>query len=161
MIAALKQKLPAEFNKESRLFLNMILDEDQLLNTQEGFLLGRWIAAARTLGKKNVHKQLLERNARTLITVWGPRPGLIDYSAREWAGMLRNFYFPRWHLWVRQQQSILMGKATEPVDYFVWAQKWTRGNTEFPTATTGDSILEAKRIINKYKGMFQEANQWL
>ncbi len=161
MIDALKTKSRVEFNRQSQIFLNMILDEDQLLNTQEGFLLGRWIADARALGKTAIQKQLLEHDARTLITVWGPKPGLLDYSAREWAGMLKNFYFPRWLLWVRQQQSILHDNAPKPVDYFAWAQKWTLENTQLPTVTTGDSILQAKHIARKYKFMFQEAGQWL
>jgi alpha-N-acetylglucosaminidase len=159
MIAALKQKLPAEFDKESHLFLNMILDEDRLLKTQEGFLLGHWIAAARAFGETTGPRQLLERDARTLITVRGPKPGWIDYSGREWAEMLRNFYFPRWQLWVRQQQSILKGNSPQTVDYFAWARARTYQHITFSAVATGDSIREARRIINKYKSMFQEANQ--
>ena len=159
MIAALKQKLPAEFDKESHLFLNMILDEDRLLKTQEGFLLGHWIAAARAFAETTGPRQLLETDARTLITVWGPKPGWIDYSGREWVEMLRNFYFPRWQLWVRQQQSILKGNSPQTVDYFAWARARTYQHITFSAVATGDSIREARRIINKYKSIFQEANQ--
>lgn len=40
-------------------------------------------------------------NARTLLTTWGNRHaanvgGLHDYAHREWSGMLRDFYYPRW-----------------------------------------------------------------
>ena len=49
-----------------------------------------------------------------------------DYSARQWAGMLKNFYFQRWHLWIRQQQSILAGREGGKINWFTWARKWTR-----------------------------------
>ena len=161
MMEAHKKKLPAEFEKQSRIFLNMILDEDRLLNTQEGFLLGRWIADARRLSRSVDEKLLLEHNARTLLTVWGPRPGLADYAAREWAGMLRSFYFPRWNLWVREQRNILKGQAASPVSYFDWALNWTTGKTEFSPKPFGDSIIEARRIVNKYRSMLKEAGQWI
>lgn len=161
MVQALKGSNHQEFQRQSQLFLSMILDQDKLLATQRGFLFGRWIAAARALGNTAGEKTLLERNARTLITVWGPKPGLEDYSAREWAGMLRNFYFPRWHLWVRQQQNILKGQAVPGANWFGWAQKWTRRQTSFPLVPSGDSVIEARRIEKKYEPMLRDAGRWL
>ena len=161
MVQALRTSNYQKFEGHSQLFLNMILDQNELLATQSGFLLGQWIAAARALGNTAGEKTLLERNARTLVTVWGPKPGLEDYSAREWAGMLRNFYFPRWHLWVRQQRNILKGHAVPGVNWFDWARKWTLQQTVFPTTSSGDSILEAKRIEKKYEPMLRDAGRWL
>ena len=161
MIAALKAAHQPAFDRQSRLFLNMILDQDKLLATQDGFLLGRWLAAARAFGDNVAHTTLLERNARTLITVWGPQPGLADYSAREWAGMLKNFYFQRWHLWIRQQQSILAGREGGKINWFTWARKWTRQRTTFPDTPSGDSVQEAHRIGSRYTPLLKQAGWWL
>lgn len=161
MVQALKASNHQEFGRQSQLFMNMILDQDKLLATQSGFLLGRWIATARALGNTAGKKALLERNARTLITVWGPKPGLEDYSAREWAGMLRNFYFQRWRLWVLRQGNILKGDAAPAINWFDWARKWTLQQTLFPTAPRGDSIIETRRIGKKYEPMLRDAGWWL
>ena len=160
MTAALRTAHREEFARQSRLFLNMILDQDKLLGTQSGFLLGQWLAAAESLGNNAGEKALLRRNARTLITVWGPKPGLADYSAREWADMLRHFYFQRWQLWIRHQSNRLAGHTTPPINWFDWAQKWTHQQSQFPDTPTGDSIVEAQRIKEKYTPMLKEAGYW-
>lgn len=151
----------AGFASESHTFLEMISDLDRLLATQSEFLLGRWIAAARALGGTLVHKNQLEQNARTLITVWGPHPGLEDYSKREWSGMLKDFYAARWKLWIREQDRLLAGQQAQAIDWFDWEQAWTRQRTVFPIVTTGDPIVEVRRIEKKYEPMLRDAGRWL
>ncbi|MGC9259964.1 MAG: alpha-N-acetylglucosaminidase [Phycisphaerae bacterium] len=161
MVQALKASDHQGFERQSQLFLSMILDQDKLLATQSGFLLGRWIAAARALGNTAGEKTRLERNARTLITVWGPKPGLEDYSAREWAGMLKNFYFQRWHLWIRQQQGVPASREGGKINWFTWAPEWTRQQTTFPNTPSGDSVQEALRIGRRYTPLLKQAGWWL
>ena len=37
------------------------------------------------------------RGAATLVTIWGPdEPEIFDYAWREWSGLIRRFYLPRW-----------------------------------------------------------------
>lgn len=39
-----------------------------------------------------------ERNARTIITVWGDTPNLSDYANRDWDGLVETFYKVRWQM---------------------------------------------------------------
>ena len=90
-------------------FLQLILDTDRLLGTNRIFRLGNWTetarrAAAEVNGATTATPDWYELdNARTLITTWGDRGasewGLRDYSYRQWQGMLRDFYYPRWRYW--------------------------------------------------------------
>ena len=42
----------------------------------------------------------MERNARTLVTLWGPeQSGLHEYAYRLWGGLVGAFYLPRWTRW--------------------------------------------------------------
>lgn len=97
----------ATFRRESNRFLQLILELDNLLDKHPMFRLERWISMARAVaqeveGDKEATADWLEfANARTLITTWGPEQpseaaGLHDYSYREWHGMLKDFYYPRW-----------------------------------------------------------------
>jgi len=105
----------AQFNTLKEQFLQLILDTDQLLGTNRLFRLGRWTTSARAMAKETMRfvrkgEKVSEEdladwleyaNARTLITTWGDfnnseYGGLRDYSYRQWNGMLRDFYYPRW-----------------------------------------------------------------
>ena len=54
----------------------------------------KWIEQARDLGIATEVKDYYEMNARRLVTTWGG--DLNDYSCRNWAGLLSNYYFERW-----------------------------------------------------------------
>lgn len=98
------------FQRRREAFLGLILDIDRLLGTHRLFRLGNWTQTARQAATE-VEGWTAETqdwyeldNARTLITTWGgaeasEHGGLRDYSYREWQGMLRDFYYPRWKYW--------------------------------------------------------------
>ena len=157
MIQRSEAKDSLGFAAESKIFLEMILDLDRLLATQSNFLLGRWLAQARSRGDSAAEKALLERNAKTLITVWGPKPGLEDYSRREWSGMLSTFYAGRWKLWIHLKLNELAGKKPAPINWFKWEQAWTRQRMDFPTIPSGNSIAEVRRIAATYAGLIRQS----
>lgn len=51
---------------------NLLADLDHLLSSNDRFLVGRWIADAKSWGTDFVETALLEYNARNQITLWGP-----------------------------------------------------------------------------------------
>ncbi len=160
MEKALQAKDPGTFKREASLFLEMILDQDRLLATQQQFLLGKWISEARGLGTTVADKDLLEQNARTVITVWGPEvpaQSLHDYSNREWSGLLTSFYYERWKLWIDVQLKGLRVGSTEPVDWFKWEEAWTRQRDSFPSTPVGDSVAQAQRIAGKYSTLLKQS----
>lgn len=152
--------------KHSARFLNVISDMDRLLATEESFLLGRWLESAKKWGETEKEKALYEWNARNLITLWHGKLGttLHDYSARQWSGLLEDFYKKRWSMffdYVEQQA----GKNKEPdLEAFVenvreWEWKWMTANNAYPTKTTGNPVEEARRIYDLYYQQILQAYQ--
>eukprot|EP01052_Picozoa_sp_SAG31_P012333 SAG31_NODE_719_length_12605_cov_22.378858_11_plen_344_part_00 len=83
---------------------------DELLGSNENYLLGRWIADARAYGQVDDDRRLLEFNARNQVTLWGEAllipgkhggltpPGPQDYAGKTWQGLFQDFYLPRQQL---------------------------------------------------------------
>ena len=90
---------------------------DALLNTREDRRLESWVTQARRWGKSDAESSFLDSNSRLIITFWG-WPELSDYACREWAGLTRDYYLPRWMTWLEARMS---GQAFSTE---VWEQTW-------------------------------------
>ena len=123
-----------EFRKGCKSFLDLILEMDRMLARNRDFTLDKWTRSARSIcdeveGTDDKDRDWMEWNARTLISVWGPREaaekgGLKDYSNRMWAGLLKDFYYPRWEKFF---QSLEDGDKDEcSVDWFRTDSLWSR-----------------------------------
>jgi alpha-N-acetylglucosaminidase len=55
-------------------------------------LLRRWIEMARAWGQTAEEKNLMEFNARNLVTLWGPRGEIADYASKQWSGLIADYY---------------------------------------------------------------------
>lgn len=75
-------------------FEALMLGADRLLCSYPTLNLENWLAQARNWGSTPELKDYYEKNARRIVTVWGPP--VDDYSARIWSGLLRDYYLPRW-----------------------------------------------------------------
>jgi alpha-N-acetylglucosaminidase len=81
--------------------LDILGDLDEVLMTNEHFLLSNWIRSARALaGNDHQYADLLEYNARNQITLWGPQGQNNDYAAKDWGGLVRTYYLVRWQTFV-------------------------------------------------------------
>ena len=38
-------------------------------------------------------------SAKNQVTLWGPNGEINDYSAREWSGLVGDYYYGRWNLY--------------------------------------------------------------
>lgn len=165
MIAALDRKDPRAFRKSSALFLDLLTAQDSLLSTEPSFSVQTWIDAARALGHDRVQKELLEDNARRIVTTWGPRAaseegGLRDYAHREWHGLLRGVYLPRWQRWIEEQTRALATGAdtaadtdtadTADIDWFAMDDAWVRSRTRYRLNPTAQSVPLALALIRKF-----------
>ena len=81
------------------IMLQIIDDSDKILSDFEYFRLDFWINSARKYGLDEEERDYMELNARNLITRWGPNGEINDYSAREWNGLLTNYYKKRWKIY--------------------------------------------------------------
>ena len=137
-------------------FLGLMRDIDELLGTRREFLLGRWLSDAKRWATNDTERKLYEWNARSLITLWGPRESILhEYSQREWSGMLDGFYGPRWQTFFAALDKSLADK--KPVDEKQleeklrdWDAAWTRATETYADAPTGDSVAISQRLWDKY-----------
>ena len=149
--------IPA-FKKSTKLFLDIIRDTDELLSADEHWLLGTWIESARDKGKTAAEKMLMEVASRKQITIWSHRPdSLDDYAHRQWGGLMRDYYLPRWQSFFDLHLDILEErKSPQSLNTFYRDLRANRDvafsqeTKKYPTTVTGDTTKIAARIINRY-----------
>ncbi|MFI1979570.1 alpha-N-acetylglucosaminidase [Streptomyces wedmorensis] len=124
----------------------------RLVGADRRFLVGPWLAAARSWGTDPAERDRLEYDARSILTTWADRgpsetAGLHDYANREWDGLLRDVYAPRWAAFFeRLDGALVSGKAPEPVDWFAMDDAWARAHRLYPTEPTGDPVALAGEV---------------
>lgn len=144
-----------EFDVITGRFIQLLKDQDKLLSTREEFMLGPWLASARSLGRSTVEKDLFEWNARMLITLWGPETSAVvlrDYSHREWSGLISSFYEPRWTLFFETlREALICGEAPSELDWYSWEADWVRDTGKHFLLEPQGNIQEVvKHIISAY-----------
>lgn len=144
------------FDRASTRFLELILLQDKLLATRSEFKVGNWIEKARNLGDTTEEKDLYEWNARVQITTWGNRTaanngGLRDYAHKEWNGLLKDFYYNRWKIWIEQQKAQLNGSPAKDIDFYAIEEKWTQQKNPYSSQPEGDVLETAKEIYNQIR----------
>ena len=152
------------YAKRRDVYLQLLLDVDQLLNTNKNYQLGRWTNMARDIanevsGTTEADKQWLElNNARTLITTWGDRNasegGLRDYSYREWGGMMKDFYYPRWKAFFDNRE-----KGEAQPDWFTHDWNWAHNaQLSYSSTPMGNTAEVANALFAKYFAVVTLAN---
>ncbi len=152
--------------------LDLSDDLDELLATRRELLLGRWLRDARRWATSDAERVLYEWNARTQITLWGPQDSMLhEYAAKQWAGLMRGFYGPRWRLFVRELDAALAaGKPLDSAGFErtlrAWEDRWTHAtvDTDVPSAATnsfaieprGDAVAVSRRLLARYGPQFFE-----
>ena len=146
----------AGFKTTSDEFLGLIDDMDKLLGTRSEFLLGKWLSDARSIGHTQQEKDIYEHNARNQITLWGNKDCRIrDYACKQWNGMMRGFYKPRWERFFDTVSAAIRQGVEYDEKSFVeaskeWEWEWTLGHEEYPDEPEGSEIEECCRIWEKY-----------
>lgn len=163
MICSYNSKDTAALRIHSNRFLNLILIQDTLLSSRPEFMVGRWIGQARSSGETPEEKDWLEWNARVQITTWGNRTasdegGLHDYAHKEWSGLLADFYYRRWKIWIDRLQAmaetadVLSEKnpseegPEKKIDFYSIEEQWTLKHDKYPSEATCSPVETAIRI---------------
>ena len=134
---AYKNRDIKEMKRQVKLANQLFDDVDALLNTHPAFMLGPWIESARTWGTTKEEKDYYERQARTILTIWGG-PILNDYANRMWGGLVKDYYAKRWNLFfdavlkaAKQGKEFDEKAFGEELSKFEHA--WTLKHTKYPT----------------------------
>lgn len=159
LAAAFEAKDVIAFRKWADKFLRLIDDTDTLLAAEPTFTVGNWInkAKARAAFYDDFSKMLFEFNARALITTWaGSRQasddgGLRDYSNKQWAGLTKDFYAPRWARWLKDRTDELEGRRPAAIDWFRFENRWTWETKDYSAdASDLDWKKAVKTVLKQY-----------
>lgn len=139
------------FINHSNEFLEIIDDQDRLLSTIQGFMLGTWLREARELGSTEKEKNQFEYNARVQLTTWSFQDSnLHEYAHKEWAGLLKDFYKPRWEMFFEYLNNLLNDDQTEAPDYYKFEDQWNNENKKYNNKPKEVPTKVTKELYNKY-----------
>ena len=141
------------FEENAALLMEYYELQDDLTGTDSHCLLGSWLEMARAEGQTPAEKAYMEFQARTLLTLWGDRDGsgeLHDYAAREWNGLLRDFYKPRWQSFINILRCSMV-TGNKPLDYNRYDAEYffTTLSKKYPAKPKGDLKQILSEIQNK------------
>lgn len=119
---------------------------DRLLCSHPTLRLENWLAYARNWGDTPVLKDYYEKNARRIVTIWGPP--VDDYSARIWSGLLRDYYLPRW------KHYFAAKRTGQDFEWAAWERDWVeekRGLSE--TEPYSDVLSGCVELMERAKNV--------
>lgn len=149
----------AALKKIQSIFESMLNDMDDVLQTNDKFLLGKWIASAKLVATNQLEEQMYEYNARNQITTWGPNGEIVDYAHKQWSGIVRDYCLARWQvLFVELKLSIEKkngkfsdGKCRQKIFKQV-EEPFTVAQKEYITEAQGNTINISQRILQNWRG---------
>lgn len=177
---AYQQTNAAALKAASQRFLDLADDLDTLLATRREFLLGSWLEDAKHWATSEAERRQYERNARLLITVWGPAHKddamLFDYSNRQWSGLIHGFYRPRWKQFLDYLAAQPAGPGrfddrnvytsygrpgddSSPFyrDLSRWERDWCDGSETFSSRPHGDPVAISHQLLEKWSPLKDDA----
>ena len=153
-----------ELEKQIKIFLAIMDDQDRLLATQPEFLLGKWIHDATQFGNDPASKAYYEKDACVLITTWGNEGnGIIDYASRDLSGLISSYYMQRWEMFFEKLRESLknntpldMDSINKEMAHFEW--NWTNEQHQFSDEPLGNPLELVREIHKKYSKLFNISN---
>ena len=144
------------FRLESKRFLELLEDIDRLLLTRKEFLLGRWLEEAKRWGRNEQETRRLEWNARNVLVLWGDRNAEVhDYARKEWSGLIRGLYIPRFKLLFKKAEKAIIEEKSFDIESYeqdvrTLEEQWAEKSDIFPSKPEGNPVLTAFNLLKKY-----------
>ncbi|KAH8412433.1 hypothetical protein KR009_001982 [Drosophila setifemur] len=146
-----KRQVP-RFEFLSSKLLQLFDDLELILASGSNFLLGTWLEQAKQVGDR----ANFEFNARNQITAWGPKGQILDYACKQWSGLVRDYYKPRWSLFLEDVNVALHSKR--PFNGTAFKQKvsqqielpFSNRTDIYPLQPTGNSWFISQTIFEKW-----------
>ncbi|XP_058053738.1 alpha-N-acetylglucosaminidase [Anopheles bellator] len=155
-----RRKNIERFGLHANQFLELLADLDRLLASEQHFLLGPWLTAAREFGETPLQRQKYEYNARIQITLWGPQGQIVDYANKQWAGMVQDFFVPRWRVFLTELGIALAANGTASDSRIrdkVFRNvelPFTTDDKRYATVASGeDPVRLARSLYNKWSSI--------
>lgn len=126
-------------------FVALMEGMDKLLTLHPTLRLDKWLQFADRCGTTEKKKEQYLRNAKRIITVWGPP--VDDYAARIWSGVIKEYYLPRWEFYFDA-----LKKQKDMNIYEDFEKKWVGNSMPFIVSKSDEGIiLQAYKLIEKAK----------
>lgn len=110
---AFDSKKKRVFIQQKNKFLGYIRQSALLLNTCDDFLLGQYMQGIKNRATNEKDEKQLRRSLLQLFSTWRTDISVLnDYSHRQFAEMMGQYYLPRWDAFFQSQLLIMEGKAT-------------------------------------------------
>ncbi|XP_055628471.1 alpha-N-acetylglucosaminidase [Toxorhynchites rutilus septentrionalis] len=143
----------------SQMFQQLLKDLNRLLRSDEHFLLGRWLESAKALGQTSLERQKYEYNARNQITLWGPQGQIVDYANKQWAGVVEDFFLPRWRMFLSEMEAALKDNRTlnetkvRSKIFRLIELAFSTDNKRYPVAAEGNALEIARELYRKWSAL--------
>jgi alpha-N-acetylglucosaminidase len=151
---AYEAKDGAAFSRLAAKWLRCMKLQDALLQTNEFFLLGRWLSYVPPWASSPAERDRLNYDARSILTTWGDRKaseaGLHEYANRDWAGLTSDYYLPRWKLYFDSlAASLTTNEPAKPIDWYAFGDRWDHSQRQFTAMPKGDTYAAALAIARE------------
>ena len=149
--SAYDAKDKAAFARLTAEWLHRMQLQDDLLRTNESFLLGRWLSYVPPWASSPAELARLNYDARSILTTWGDRHaselGLHEYGNRDWAGLTTDYYLPRWKMYFDAlSNSLATGDPPAKIDWYAVGDRWNRSRKTYTATAQGDPYAAAEAI---------------
>lgn len=124
-------------------FLELLLLQDRLLSCRSEFCLSTWISQARDCVEDPAAKDQMEKNARMFLTIWDNQDSdLADTGQKEWSGLIRDYYYPRWQLFFNWLNRRAAGQHVVPPRFTTLEKEWTESHeqSQIPKADLYETV---------------------
>ena len=143
-------------------FVDLLKDLDRVLGTNSNFMLGPWLEAAKNVSSSDEEMEQFEFNARNQVTLWGPDGQILDYGGKQWSGLVRDYYLPRWEMFFKSLERAVLTNTKFDKDEFrtrfldKLGRPFGRERRRYPTEPVMDTVAVATGIHSKWRRRMQE-----
>jgi alpha-N-acetylglucosaminidase len=147
------------FARSSGQIRELLIDLAALLSTRSEFCLEPWLAAAEGWASDETERVSLRRGALRQITLWADGDETLrDYARKEWAGLVQEFYLPRWEAWFAYaSKQLQQGRTPDETAYrkewIEWERQWVLDAIPSDPASH-DLMATSRRLHARYAEPF-------
>lgn len=154
----------AEFDRKSQLFLDLLKDSERLLASHPDWLFGTWTEPAWEMGDNQKDKAHCLELSKRLVTTWSEKSdSLDDYAHRQLAGLIKDYYLPRWEAFFDDHRKVVQG-SLDSAHVANWYRdqraaqdlEFAKSPKRYTTMTRGDTLDIAQNLVAKYSDVALE-----
>ena len=157
--AAYRAKDYAMAEAVGKVMMSLIEDMDALAACEPQFSLKKWLDDASACAKTEEEAAYYRRNARTILTSWGNECSIRDYSSRNWSGLIKSYYAPRWKMFIEEilsciedgreyNQAVFFERITEFENQWAAQEQHIEYNQPSDYKTLTKELLERYGLIS-------------